>query len=133
MKLIFKDLSPEMDVRVIHGILTKGLLANMRYVPFVRKSSIKQIKVIQLKDPDSGSREYHALVKLASRKDSEAIINYVNGKSWKGNLLTVERFHIRYPVRDRRDLTRDHRVLAKDKRVRDRRRARLRELTLEQI
>lgn len=102
MWIFFKQLPRGTSVREINRVTRKGYKAGMNLLSLFRRDLIKRSKIIRIKDLQTETTEYHAIVQVESHTAADTIIENLEGKTINGLFLKPHRYHRRFSSRDRR-------------------------------
>jgi len=102
MWIFFKQLPRGTSVREINRITRKGYKMGLNLLGLFRKNLIKRSKIIRIKDLQTDTTEYHAIVQVESHIAADTIIENLEGKTINGLFLKPHRYYRRFSSRDRR-------------------------------
>jgi hypothetical protein len=124
MWIFYKHLPRNVTLKEIRKVTLRGARLGWSPFAFFKRIHIKRAKIIRIKDLQSETIEYHALVQINPTTVTDIIIENLDGKTVNGLFLKPHRYHRRFPNRDRRILE-DGRNQNEERRKTDRRRQNL--------
>ncbi|MET0027457.1 MAG: hypothetical protein ABW101_07440 [Candidatus Thiodiazotropha sp.] len=102
MWIFFKHLPRGVTTQEIVTITCKGAHKSWLPLHILSKPKIKRSKIIRIKDLESETLEYHAIVQVDSSELADTIVENLEGRTVNGLFLKPHRYFRRFPNRDRR-------------------------------
>ena len=124
MWIFYKHLPRGVTTKEIQKVTLKGAQTRWSPLSFFRKPRIKRSKIVRIKDLQTETVEYHAIVQVDSPTVADTIIENLDGKTVNGLFLKPHRYHRRFTNRDRR-VRQDNQFQSEERRSTDRRRQNL--------
>jgi hypothetical protein len=124
MWIFYRHLPRGVTTKEIQRVTQKGAYGSWSPLFLFAKPKIKRSKIIRIRDPQTESIEYHAIVQVDSPITADTIIQNLDGKTVNGLFLKPHRYYRRFSNRDRR-INHDEPYDSEERRATDRRRRNL--------
>ncbi|MET0091872.1 MAG: hypothetical protein ABW068_17985 [Candidatus Thiodiazotropha sp.] len=102
MWIFFKHLPRGVTTKEIATITRKEAHKSWLPLHILSKPKVMRSKIIRIKDLESETLEYHAIVQVDSSELADTIVENLEGRTVNGLFLKPHRYFRRFPNRDRR-------------------------------